>query len=196
VSPGARAWVAFAALLGTLAVAATASAHPAPIDLDWQPALAWREPWRAWTAAAVHLSTLHLAANLAGVLVVAALGVAAGVPAAAAWAWFVAWPLTQFGLVWRPDLAHYGGLSGVLHAGVAIVAVYLVASGPGRPRRIGLAIAAGLVAKVLLEAPWGAAVVHPAGWDIGIAPFAHACGTLAGFACALIARATTDSSTA
>lgn len=187
MSAGARAWAALAALLGLLALAAAAWGEPAA--LDWQPDRAWREPWRAWTAAAVHLSALHLGANLAGVLVVGALGAAAGVPPSCAGAWFVAWPLTQFGLALRPDLLHYGGLSGVLHAGVAIVVVQLVATGPGRRRHIGLAIGAGLAFKLLLEAPWGPAVVHPAGWDIGIAPFAHACGTLAGFACGLAARA-------
>jgi len=54
-----------------------------------------------------------------------------------------------------------------------------------RGRLIGAAILTGLVAKVLSESPWGPSVVHRAGWDIGIAPFAHACGTLAGLACAL-----------
>lgn len=190
---GARAWAAFAALLGVLAVVATATADPAAID--WQPGRAWAEPWRAWSAAALHLSPRHLGANLAGVLVVGALGIVAGVPTSCAWAWFAAWPLTQFGLMLRPDLLHYGGLSGVLHAGVAVVVVHLVATGPKRQRRIGLAIGAGLGLKLLLEAPWGPAVIHPAGWDIGVAPFAHACGTLAGFACALLARAITRSPT-
>lgn len=191
MSAGARAWAALAALLGLLALAA--AAWGVPDALDWQPDRAWREPWRAWTAAAVHLSALHLGANLAGVLVLGALGAAAGVTPSCAGAWFVAWPLTQFGLALRPDLLHYGGLSGVLHAGVAIVVVQLVATGPGRRRHIGLAIGAGLAFKLLLEAPWGPAVVHPAGWDIGVAPFAHACGTLAGFACGLAARAITRS---
>ena len=35
-------------------------------------------------------------------------------------------PLTQLGLLMRPDLLHYGGLSGVLHAGVAAAALWLV----------------------------------------------------------------------
>lgn len=185
---GARAWAALAALLALLAVVATVSG-PSPGAIDWQPALAGREPWRAWSAAALHLSTLHLGANLAGALLVGALGVVADVPRRSAWAWFAAWPLTQFGLLARPDLLHYAGLSGVLHAGVAIVAVHLVATGPRTRRRIGLAILAGLALKVLLEQPWGPAVVHPAGWDIGIAPSAHACGTLAGLAVALLGLA-------
>jgi hypothetical protein len=49
-------------------------------------------------------------------------------------AWVCAWPLTQLGLLMRPDLSHYGGLSGVLHAGAAIVALHLVWRG-ARARR-------------------------------------------------------------
>lgn len=186
MKPGARAWAAFAALLGALALAAAVG--PAPDAIDWQPGRAWSEPWRAWTAATLHLSTLHLAANLAGVVVVGLLGGVADLPIRATLAWFAAWPLTQFGLLLRPDLQHFAGLSGVLHAGVAIAALELVVTGPRQRRGIGLAILAGLALKVLLEAPWGPPLVHPAGWDIAVAPFAHACGTLAGLACALLVQ--------
>jgi rhomboid family GlyGly-CTERM serine protease len=163
--------------------------------LDWQPELVATAPWRAWTAAWVHWSPLHLGANLAGLAVVAALGWVARLPRPAALAWACAWPMTQAALLWRPELAHYGGLSGVLHAGVAVAALWLVA-GPARDlpavstrRRTGMAIAACLVAKVLLERPWGPALQHPAEWDIAIAPLAHATGTLAGALCGLWALA-------
>ena len=179
-------WLGIAAVL----VVGSLLARSVPITaLDWQPALGRIEPWRAWTAVFVHYSALHLAANTAGAALVAALGAAARTPRAGAVAWLIAWPLTQAGLWLRPDLVHYGGLSGVLHAGAAIVAVYLVASDEGARRAIGVALAAGLVAKVLLEAPWGPALRHPAGWDIATAPFAHATGLVAGIACALVAHA-------
>jgi len=52
-------------------------------------------------------------------------------PRAAAFAWFVAWPLTHL-LMAVPDsahlaqsLQHYGGLSGVLHAGVVVLGLAL-----------------------------------------------------------------------
>ena len=38
--------------------------------------------------------------------------------------------------------------------------------------------------KLLIEAPWRAAVTHPVGWDIAVAPLAHASGALAGAALA------------
>jgi hypothetical protein len=49
--------------------------------LDWQPTQVLRQPWRAWSAALVHLSSLHLAANLAGAALVGALGGVAQVAA-------------------------------------------------------------------------------------------------------------------
>jgi len=83
----------------------------------------------------------------------------------------------------------------VLHAGVAVAALWLVA-GPAPAdralrtrRRLGAAMAAGLVAKLLLEQPWGPALQHPAEWDIAIAPLAHATGALAGGLCGLWALA-------
>ena len=70
-------WIAAAALLGLGALAGLGLRSDA---LDWQPGLALREPWRAWSAAMVHLSALHLAANLAGAALVGALGWVASVP--------------------------------------------------------------------------------------------------------------------
>jgi len=156
-----------------------------PGKLNWQPALAAAEPWRAVTAAWVHLSPLHLAANLAGTVVVAALGLAAGCGRRAAVAWALAWPLTQLGLVAQPALAAYGGLSGVLHAAVAVAAWQLLRGAAGQRRAIGAALAAGLLAKLLLEAPWQGPLRQVPGWDIAIAPAAHASGALAGWLCAL-----------
>jgi rhomboid family GlyGly-CTERM serine protease len=189
VTPGARRWLGLAGLAAAAALAGWFGPQHA---LDWQPGLADREPWRMLTAAAVHYSGLHLAANLAGAALVGALGVAARVSTPAVWAWAAAWPLTHAGLALRPDLPHYGGLSGVLHAGAAVAAVHLVASGPRWRRAVGLGLLAGLLIKVWSEAPGGAALHRVAGWDIATAPFAHATGIAAGLACALIAIAWFD----
>lgn len=186
VTRGARAWVALSV---GLAVVALIGRTVEPTAIDWQPALAWSQPWRALTAVAVHYSNLHLAANLAGTAVVAALGVAAQLPGRSAIAWAVAWPLTQLGLLAQPALVHYGGLSGVLHAGVAVAGVELLVTARGARRLIGLALLAGLAAKLTMEAPWQGPLRHPAGWDIAVAPFAHASGLVAGAACALVSLA-------
>jgi len=157
--------------------------------IDWQPALAATQPWRALSAAFVHYSALHLGANLAGAALVGALGHAARVPLRSVIAWGVAWPLTQFGLLLQPALLHYGGLSGVLHAGVAVVAVHLVCAGSVSQRRIGVAMLAVLIVKVLSETPWAGPLRHPAGWDIAVAPLAHASGGAMGALCAGMAEA-------
>lgn len=182
--PAATAWLAVCALLGLGSVIAWWL--PAAV-LDWQPQLAAAQPWRFATAAWVHWSPLHLAANLAGVGVVAALGQVGRLPTPAAIAWLLAWPLTHAGLLAEPALAHYGGASGVLHAAVAVAACGLWVGGPDRrARAIGAAIALGAVAKVLLEEPWRGPLADGAGWDIAIAPLAHASGTVAGFAMAAL----------
>lgn len=155
--------------------------------IDWQPALAFTHPWRAFTAVGVHYSLQHLIGNLAGVALAGVFGVAALVPARMAWAWLAAWPLTQLGLLVKPELAHYGGLSGVVHAGVAIVIVFVLATGTRKQRLVGSAVLIGFCGKLLSESPWGEALRQPAGWDIAVAPIAHATGALAGATCALIA---------
>ncbi len=183
-----RAWLT---VCGVLAAGSAIAWFVPAVLLDWQPALAWREPWRLVTAAFVHWSPLHLAANLAGAAVVAALGVAARLPAPAALALAAAWPLTHAGLLLQPALAHYGGASGVLHAAVAVAACWLVARERGMPRRIGAVIAVGLTLKVLLEEPWAGPLAHPRGWDIAVAPLAHASGALCGAVCGAICAAVT-----
>ena len=151
--------------------------------LDWQPDLAATEPWRAWTAVFVHWSPLHLGSNLLAAAVVAAYGVASQVSRGFAGAWFLAWPLTQLGLLLKPDLAHYGGLSGLLHGGVAIVCLWLLVAAQGARRAIGAAVALGLAIKLVSESPWGPALQHSEEFDIAVAPIAHATGAAAGLLC-------------
>ncbi len=188
---GTTPWLALCALLGGGSLLAWWM--PAAL-LDWQPGRAPSELWRLVTAAWVHWSELHLAANLAGTAVVAALGWAARLPAGAALALALAWPLTHAGLWVQPALAHYGGASGVLHAAVAIAAGWLMApqapqapKAARRTRLIGAAIAAGLALKVFLEEPWSGPIAASRTWDIAVAPIAHASGALAGAAVALVA---------
>ena len=171
--------------LAALLAAGSMLAWWAPATLlDWQPALAASEPWRAWSAAFVHWSALHLGANLGAAAAVAAFGWAARVPPRATLAWGVAWPLTHLGLLLRPELAHYGGLSGVLHGGVAVVVLWLLVSRRGaRGAPSAPWSAPGCVAKLWLEQPWGPVLRHAADWDIAVAPLAHATGALAGLLC-------------
>ncbi len=159
----------------------------ARMALVWVPALVWDEPWRWWSAAWVHLSTRHLLANLAGAVLVLLLGWVARLPREAAWAWALAWPLTHLGLLLAPDLLRYGGLSGALHAGVAVAAVAIVREAAlRRDRVLGALLLAGLCTKVLGEQAWVHTLVTPPGWDIAVAPLAHASGTVCGTLTALL----------
>jgi rhomboid family GlyGly-CTERM serine protease len=171
------AWWALTALLMIAAVAGQAVPSE---SLDWQPQRAWTEPWRWWTPVAVHYSAWHLAANLVGAAGLAWLASSARADSAMATAWAVAWPMTHLGLALRPELQHYGGLSGVLHAGVAVIAVDLLRRRP----RWGAALVAGLALKVLLEQPWGPVVQRVASVDVAVAPWGHLCGAVAGALCA------------
>lgn len=178
-------WIGLAAGLAAWAVVGWWLPHA---TLDWQPGLAGVQPWRAFSAVAVHYSALHLGANLAGAVLVGALGWSARLPWRCTLAWLLAWPLTHAGLLIEPALLHYGGLSGVLHAGVAVVAVHLLWRGRGRRRAIGAAVLVVLAGKVLLEAPWGTPLRYPADWDIAVAPLAHATGALAGALTSVLAE--------
>jgi rhomboid family GlyGly-CTERM serine protease len=186
LSRGAQAWLALSAVLA----AAAALLWLAPREsLTWQPARALAEPWRAWSAAFVHWTPSHLGANLAGCAVVGAFGLAARVPPRATAAWLAAWPLTHVTLALQPALSAYGGLSGVLHAGVAIAAWHLLRHERGRRRTIGAAVMAGLAIKLALERPWAAPLQQVPGWDFALAPLAHTSGAVAGWVCALAADA-------
>lgn len=178
----ARRWLLISGLAAGGALAAQAIDAAA---LRWQPELAFSQPWRAVTAAWVHFSPLHLGANLLGTALVAALGVVAGCGRRAALAWALAWPLTHLALLAQPELGRYGGLSGVLHAGVAVAAWQLLRAERGLRQAIGAALAAGLLLKLGLEAPWQGPLRQVSGWDIAIAPLAHAMGAAAGLLCAL-----------
>lgn len=176
-------WLALGLLLLLPSLAVYRGGALATRLLDWQSELLLSQPWRCWSAAWVHWSRLHLLANTAGALLVLALGWAARVPARATLAWALAWPLTHLGLLLQPALRHYGGLSGVLHAGVAVVVVALCRSEDRRERLIGLALGAGLLAKLVSERFWLLELRHGGGWDIAVVPLAHATGT----ACGLLA---------
>lgn len=180
------AWTLLAALLALASIAAWwQPAH----RWDWEPGLAWHEPWRWFSAAFVHWSGQHLVLNLFATLLVALLGRAASCGPRAALAWLLAWPLTHGALLLQPALQHYGGLSGVLHAGAAITAWQLLTRPGVLTRTVGALLLAGLAVKIGFEAPWRAPLRSVPGWDILIAPMAHATGTVMGVLCgALLVR--------
>lgn len=171
-----RVWLTLCTALAALSLLT----WPLPREaLDWQPTLAAAQPWRTVTAAFAHWTPIHLAANLVGCAVLALLGWRASLGRREALAGLIALPLTQLGLLLRPELRHYAGLSGELHALAAIVAMTLLTRG-GRERWVGGSIALGLVLKLLLEHPLGPVLRDTPGFDFPVAPFAHLTGAVAG----------------
>jgi rhomboid family GlyGly-CTERM serine protease len=169
-------WLTLCAALAALSLLT----WPLPRELlDWQPTSIATQPWRAVTAAFIHWTPLHLAANLAGCAVLALLGWRAQLGRVEAIAGLIALPLTQAGLLLRPELQRYAGLSGELHA-LAVIAALTLLARPGRERLIGASIALGLAAKLTLEQPLGPVLRVTAGFDFPVAPFAHFSGAVAG----------------
>lgn len=181
-------------ILCTALAAGALLAWPLPREtLDWQPTLFMAQPWRAVTAAFVHWTPIHLGANLAGAAVIALLGWRAALGPREALAGLVALPATQVALLLRPELTRYAGLSGALHALVAIAGLSLLTRA-GRDRWVGAGIIAGLAAKLALEQPLGPVLREVSGFDFAVAPFAHLSGAVAGvFAWGLTMRAMNSS---
>ncbi len=204
----ATAWLV-ATIAGTPIHSSPVSPGSALHALDLQPNLGLAQPWRWLTAAWVHWSTTHLAINIFGAVALAWLGWTARMSRAAALAWLAAWPLTQLLLLglagmgphawtvlgFNPNVAnaltavpnHHGGLSGVLHAGASIVAVWLILTNRDIKRWAGVLLLAVLLAKLGWE------LAHPArllgvlsdGSSVTSVSAAHVAGVLAGLLCAV-----------
>lgn len=178
------AWVAVAGVM-CMAAWALRQGDAAWLDaLSWQGAAGLSTAWRAFTAAWVHWSDAHLHANVLGAAAVASLGWLARVRWVAVMAWLLAWPLTQLELLAVATPAHHGGLSGWLHAGVAVVAVTLLWPAEhhdARARRWGLLLATGLVAALIVEL-WSGRRWVDASAGVWLTQHAHVMGALAGAA--------------
>ncbi|RZL07903.1 MAG: rhomboid family intramembrane serine protease [Rubrivivax sp.] len=174
--PGA-AWLAVALLialpawwLGPVTFSSSWALHP-PAGLSGNPVSAW------WTPAWAHATAQHLSANLWACGLMAVLGLAARLPPRAALAWLMAWPATHVLLMLDPRLAAYLGASGVLHAGAAIVGVWLWRS--GRRGLAGIWLLA-LCVKVLYDLSLGMPTAIRPGLDTPVSTLSHLAGTLSG----------------
>ncbi len=152
--------------------------------LTWRAADGLHRPWTWFGAALVHLSTAHWLGNLLALAALAALGWAVRAGRAATAAWALAWPLSTVGLWTWPVVGHYVGLSGVVHAGVAVLALHC--AGPAGRRTVGLLLAAGLALKLAGEQAWRQPVRFDPAWGFDVVVAAHLSGAVAGAACALL----------
>ena len=140
---------------------------------DWM-----QRPWTLWTSAWVHRNTPHLISNQLAVGALAAMAWVLRPDARASVAWVVAWPLIPLCQPWWPIVGYYVGLSGLVHAAVAAVAVCWLIS-PGHhalSRRWGVMLAAGLTAKLLWEQAWARPVVWSEDLNMSVVQSAHLVG--------------------
>ncbi|HEX5783883.1 MAG TPA: rhomboid family intramembrane serine protease [Burkholderiaceae bacterium] len=141
-----------------------------------------QRPWTLWTSAWVHRNTPHLISNQLAVGALAAMAWVLRPDGRASLAWVLAWPLIPLCQVGWPLVGHYVGLSGLVHAAVAAVAVQLllgVERGP-QVRRWGWVLALGLGVKLGLEQAWTRPVVWSDGLGISVVQSAHLVGAVAG----------------
>ena len=123
-------------LLCVLLIAASAllwlsgvAGHVVPERWMWQPDLWRQQPWTLWTAGLLHFLWPHLLGN-----------------ALALW---LAWPISTLALLMWPPIGGYYGLSGVVHAAAAIVALRAMAQPP--LRWLGLLLGGGLITSTFLS---------------------------------------------
>jgi rhomboid family GlyGly-CTERM serine protease len=181
-----HAWLGLCAVLAAGSLAAWIRDNPP--DWLWHAATWQQHPWAVFTAAFVHLSAAHLLGNLLALAALALLGQALRAGGASALALLAAWPLGTAGLQLWPSITSYGGLSLVVHAGVAVLAAHCALRPRGvRAARIwALLLAAGLAAKLIAERAWQQPLLFDSAWGFKVAVAAHLSGALAGLACALL----------
>ncbi len=150
-------------------------------DHGWQ-----QSPWSPWTAAWLHGSAPHRWRNLLALAALALAGHTLRLPARAVLALALAWPCTQLGMLWQPELTAYVGLSGVLHGIWMVIALHLITAPrhppqtSPHPRLGGWTMLLGLSAKVLMENPWQFGTVASPESAINVTPWVHFWGALMG----------------
>lgn len=150
-----------------------------------QPAWVW------WTTVWLHGSTLHLTHNLMAIGLIALLGWACRISLTSALIWALAWPLTQLGMLAQAQWHTYIGLSGVLHGGVAVIAMQQIMQKQAGPLKyVGWALLSGLLFKIIMENPWQYPPIQTNGSDITVAPWAHLSGSTAGITLYVISSVT------
>lgn len=188
MTPG-YAWLRLCAGLALASMAVTALALGGHgrlgRGLAWHADTWTQTPWTGWTASLVHLSWIHLGANLLGLGAVAVLGYAVRAGGFAVAALLLAWPLSNLGLVLWPNVSTCAGLSGLLHAATAIlwsfVAINLKTTAGNR--FLAWMLFGGVALKLMLEQPWAIPVVFDPNFGFEVIQASHWLGTLVGATC-------------
>jgi membrane associated rhomboid family serine protease len=180
-----KAWLAVCGLLGggsVLVAWLTGVAPPVPEwpahPLAWQASNGWRQPWTLWTSAWVHTSLGNLGGNLLALVGLAVAGAALGARRPAAIALLAAWPVSTLALLAWPEVTHFSGLGGVIHAAAAVLGMHAAARPSLKPLSPLLFAALGL--KLLAERAWSQPVAFDPSWGFNVVYAAHLTGAFAG----------------
>lgn len=192
---GSRSWLLLCGLHGVTSMLLWWDRSGVAQALTWRTDQWLAQPWTLWTSAWVHMNTPHLIGNQLALGALTAFAWMVRPPLGATLAWLLAWPLMQLSLAPWPQIGYAVGLSGVLHAGVAVLAAQLIARRipMPQPRRWGTLLALGLLAKLALEQAWSQPVVWDTAHDMSVVQAAHltgaAWGALLGTLTAAVQRA-------
>ena len=157
--------------------------------------LTWRaddwtvRPWTLWTSAWVQVNTPQLIANQIALGALTAFAWVIRPGRVSALAWWACWPLTQAAMALWPQIGYSAGLSGLLHAGAAVLAMQLLWRRTAVPkaRRWGGLLLLALVGKMLLEQGWAYPVVWSESNGTSVVQAAHLVGTAWGLGLGLLA---------
>jgi hypothetical protein len=156
--------------------------------LTWHYDTVWSMPWTLWTSAWVHVNPPHLIFSQMGLGLLVALAWVLRPPWISTWAWLLSWPLAQACLVWWPQIGYAAGLSGLMHAGVAVLAVHLLMGLVRIPkgRRWGSLLLLALLVKLAMERGWAHPVVWDGGTELSVVQALNLTSALWGAALALV----------
>lgn len=180
---GSRTWLLLCAFHGVLSMLLWWAQAAAVEPLIWR-ADGWAEhPWTLWTSAWVHLGTPHLIGNQLALGALTAAGWVLRPPPSATFAWALSWPLTQASLDAWPQVGYAVGLSGLLHAGIVVLAMHLMLAPVPRALRLwGTALTLGVLVKLVIEHAWNQPVVWDPGNEMSVVQAAHLTGAAWGAA--------------
>ncbi len=176
--------MAWVGLCSALALASLFVAfNPHALTLVWHAAAWQHHPWMLWTASLVHLSPAHLLVNLGALVVLAVLGGFLHARWPATLAVVLAWPLSTLALAWWPEVGWYAGMSGLLMAMLAVLAVHAWLVGPRAAAAVLLFV---LALKLLAERAWSHPLAFDPYWGFNVVNAAHLAGASAGAVCAAV----------
>jgi len=179
----AKLWLSLCLLHAVASMLVWWAGAPVGQALTWRADTWGQHPWTLWTTPWVHINTPHLIGNQLAVGAFAAMAWLVRPNAVASVAWLLAWPTVALVLPLWPHIGYSVGLSGLIHAAVAVVAVHLLLRQDPfvpRSRRWGGFLVAGLCAKLALEQGWHWPVVWSNSADMSVVQAAHLTGAVAG----------------